>query len=117
MENNMERRMETITADELAKALREQDSSWHFDKKIPISTILTIFAQTIVVVFWASSVEFRVGALTKATVSERWVTEVSMRLEAIENTLKEVKDSQTIEDKVQKTIQKLRIESPITTLP
>ena len=115
MVGSMERRTETVTAEALAKALRDQDSSWHFDKKIPISLILTIFAQTIAVVFWASSIEFRVDALQEAAIGQKWVTEVTMRLEAIESTLKEVKDSQTIEDKVEKSIQKLRIENP--TLP
>jgi hypothetical protein len=39
---------------------REQ---WHLDKRVPISLIITLLAQTVAIVWWAAAIEGRVSVL------------------------------------------------------
>lgn len=41
----------------------EKNENWHLDKKVPLSIILTIFVQTIGLVWWAVQLDSRVNAM------------------------------------------------------
>jgi Tfp pilus assembly protein PilO len=42
------------------------DNAWHLSKSVPISLIATIFFQSVAIVWWASSIESRVGSIAKS---------------------------------------------------
>lgn len=42
---------------------RSSPEPWHLDKRVPIALIVTIVAQTVAVVWWASGVDHRVAAV------------------------------------------------------
>lgn len=56
-------------------------TSWHLDKRVPISLILAIAIQTVTIVWWASSMESRVTQNTdRLTRTATEVAEVRAKL-------------------------------------
>lgn len=44
--------------------------SWHLDKRVPISLIVTLLMQSVVLIWWASSLDARVSQLEKTTTAQ-----------------------------------------------
>lgn len=42
------------------------DTAWHLDKKVPIALMFTIFIQSATAVWWASSIESRMQAVSQS---------------------------------------------------
>lgn len=42
------------------------DTAWHLDKKVPIVLMFTIFIQSATAVWWASSIESRMQAVSQS---------------------------------------------------
>ena len=51
---------------------------WHLDKKVPISIIFAVVAQTVTIIWWASGVEHRIQS------SESRYVEMSATVKALE---------------------------------
>lgn len=81
--------------------MADNDSSWHLSKSVPISLIVTIFIQTVTVVWFASELRFDVNVnkedISSLTVREQAVEEVvnrqSVTLGRIDESLNSIKRS------------------------
>jgi len=63
----------------------DNDARWHLDKRVPIALILTIFIQTVGIVWWAATVTSRVDRLEeKANIAQ----ELNNRVIRMEEQLK-----------------------------
>ena len=51
--------------------MTEPKEHWHLDKRVPISLIATMLAQTVAIVWWASSIDNRVTQLENVTLDQR----------------------------------------------
>jgi len=61
------------------------EARWHLDKRVPIALILTIFIQTVGIVWWAATVTSRVDRLEeKANIAQ----ELNNRVIRMEEQLK-----------------------------
>lgn len=58
----------------------ERDA-WHLDRKVPIALMVTIFMQSATAVWWASSIESRVGTIAKSDDSQ------NLKLQSVENSV------------------------------
>lgn len=79
------------------------DSKWHWDRKVPIALILTIFVtfagQSATALWWASKMDSRVevlerqttAALPTSTEQGTRLTRVETRLEAVQDGISEIK--------------------------
>lgn len=50
---------------------RAKDDRWHLDRKVPISIIIAIVAQTVGVLVWATKLDSRVERLEQAETQQR----------------------------------------------
>jgi hypothetical protein len=79
------------------RAQIDSDSSWHFDKRVPIAIVFSIFCQTAGVVWWGATTNERLSALERkvemtAPQADR-LTRVEVNIEAIKDSLTEIKNS------------------------
>jgi hypothetical protein len=68
--------------------MRDEDTHWHLDKRVPIALILAIILQTAGLVWWASSLSERVNSLERtrdanAPQGDR-LTRVEVKIESIQ---------------------------------
>lgn len=49
--------------------MSEHNEPWHLDKRVPIALIVTIAAQTMGIVWWASSLDHRVRTVEREIVA------------------------------------------------
>jgi CHASE1-domain containing sensor protein len=59
----------------------EETKAWHVEKGVPIAVILTIALQTVALVWWASSLTFRVEKLEQQVSAAAWQSERIIRLD------------------------------------
>ena len=59
----------------------ENRDAWHLDKKVPIALMVTIFMQSATAVWWASSIESRVGSIAKSDDAQ------SLKIQTVENSV------------------------------
>ena len=67
--------------------MSENTESWHLDKRVPIALILTLALQTSAAVWWAASIQHRVGANEMAV----------QRLDAVVQIQRDASQSQAIQ--------------------
>jgi type II secretory pathway component PulL len=80
------------------------DASWHWDKRVPIALIATLFfsfaGQSVMAVWWASKMDARVEALEKhqekqaliLTPATDRLTRVEVKLENLQSGITDIKD-------------------------
>lgn len=71
------------------------DNNWHFDKRVPIALMMTIFVQTAGAVWWAASISERVAVVERrvdasAPQAER-IIRVEVLLQGLKDDLVEIK--------------------------
>lgn len=75
--------------------MKDDDTKWHLDKKVPIAMIVTIAMQTAGFVWWAASLSERVNtlerdALRSAPYAER-IVRLETKMESIADGIQEIK--------------------------
>jgi hypothetical protein len=78
-----------------AMSSRDEDGSWHLDKRVPLALIFTILVQTAMGFWWASGLTERVsvlerGAVAAAPQADR-LTRVEVKIENIQSGVDEIK--------------------------
>jgi len=68
----------------ILEALQKNENSWHLDKKIPVSLIVALIIQSSTIIWWAARTESRLTQIERANATERWVAEVSVRLDILQ---------------------------------
>lgn len=73
----------------------ENESQWHWDKRVPIATLAMLLFQTAAVIWWASSLQERVNTLERermvtAPQADR-LTRVEVKIETIQEGITEIK--------------------------
>lgn len=58
-------------------------TGWHLDRRVPIALIFAIFAQTVGIVWWASSIEGRVQTLEARSIERSDLSGRITRQEAL----------------------------------
>lgn len=81
----------------MKRADLENDSSWHFDKRVPVAIIFSIACQTAGVIWWGATASERLSNLERkmeiaAPQGDR-LTRVEMNIEAIKDSLTEIKNN------------------------
>lgn len=71
---------------------RRAEDQWHLDKRVPISLILAIVAQTGAALWWASATNQRVSELEKFVLSRVTLPDRVTRLEVIAEQLPKTLD-------------------------
>ena len=54
---------------------------WHLDKRVPLALIVTIFIQTVGIVWWAASISQRVDQIEKRQIERSAQSERLVRVE------------------------------------
>lgn len=76
---------------------RRDDDHWSVDKKIPLALIVSMFIQTVCVVWWASDINSRVDVLEKQQTSSAGQAEIVIRLdERLNNVQRDVTDIKSL---------------------
>lgn len=75
--------------------MKDDNTKWHLDKKVPIAMIVTIAMQTAGFVWWAASLSERVNtlerdALRSAPYAER-IVRLETKMESIADGIQEIK--------------------------
>jgi|GEM_PF-1386378 len=83
--------------DMVKQAHRENDYSWHLDKRVNVSIILAVIVQTGAAIWWGAKADERLAALERkvelsAPQGDR-LTRVEMNIESIKDSLTEIKNS------------------------
>jgi septal ring factor EnvC (AmiA/AmiB activator) len=63
------------------------DNAWHLNKSVPVSLIMAMFLQSAAAIWWASSIESRVGSIAKsddAQAQQIRTVETSVQSQAVE---------------------------------
>lgn len=76
----------------------EQRTHWTLDKKIPLALIVTIMLQTAAAIWWAASINWRVGQLEKSVDNSSSLSTRVVKLEVLMEQVKET--ANTIERKL-----------------
>ena len=66
------------------KDKQESENRWHLNKSVPVSTIMVIMAQTIILIVWGVKLDARVGVLEVAQYA------FSQRVSNIEESMKQI---------------------------
>jgi hypothetical protein len=79
------------------RAQSDGDATWHFDKRVPVAIIFSIFCQTAGVVWWGATASERLSALERkvemtAPQADR-LTRVEVNIESIKDSLTEIKNN------------------------
>jgi hypothetical protein len=59
----------------------QYERQWHLDKKVPIALIVTLLAQSGVILWWAAGISFRIDQLEKSDIMRAPQAERLIRLE------------------------------------
>lgn len=94
----------------ISEAMMQNDSSWHLDKKIPVSLILALILQSSAMVWWVAKTEARITTIEAGGVSSRWVAEVDILIDSLEAEMSSRVDRQTLRfhvDRLEEDINRL----------
>lgn len=86
----------------------DSESSWHLDKKVPISIIATILFQTAGLIWWASKMDSRVASLEEADRrSDQHALVTDAKLEGLRGDRDRLVRMETQLEGIQRSIQRL----------